>query len=32
LNDLDLPKTVTREQIEKLQAEMVNMPQAELGD
>ena len=30
MNDLDLPKTVTREQIEKLQAEMVNMPQAEL--
>jgi len=30
LNDLDLPKTVTREQIEKLQAEMVKMPQAEL--
>ena len=30
MNDLDLPKTVTREQIEKLQAEMVKMPQAEL--
>jgi quercetin dioxygenase-like cupin family protein len=30
LNDLDLPSHVTREQVERLQAEMVTMPQAEL--
>lgn len=30
MNDLDLPKHVDREMIDKLQQEMVNMPQAEL--
>jgi len=30
LNDLDLPSHVSREQVERLQAEMVTMPQAEL--
>ena len=30
MNDLDLPKQVSREQIDRLQAEMVKMPQAEL--
>jgi quercetin dioxygenase-like cupin family protein len=30
LNDLDLPDHVSREQVERLQAEMVAMPQAEL--
>ena len=30
MNDLDLPNQVSREQIDRLQAEMVKMPQAEL--
>jgi quercetin dioxygenase-like cupin family protein len=30
LNDLDLPNHVSREQVERLQAEMATMPQAEL--
>lgn len=30
MNDLDLPNNVSREQVERLQAEMVKMPQAEL--
>jgi hypothetical protein len=30
LNDLELPNYVSREQVERLQAEMVTMPQAEL--
>jgi quercetin dioxygenase-like cupin family protein len=30
LNDLDLPNHVSREQVERLQAEMASMPQAEL--
>jgi len=30
LNDLDLPDHVNREQIDRLQAEMIKMPQAEL--
>jgi hypothetical protein len=30
LNDLDLPSHVSREQVERLQAQMVTMPQAEL--
>jgi quercetin dioxygenase-like cupin family protein len=30
LNDLDFPNHVSREQVERLQAEMVKMPQAEL--
>jgi hypothetical protein len=30
LNDLDLPNHVNREQIDRLQAEMIKMPQAEL--
>mgnify|MGYP003347480745 CR=1 FL=1 len=30
MNELDLPKQVSREQIDRLQAEMVKMPQAEL--
>ena len=30
MNDLDLPSHVSREQVERLQAEMVTMPQAEL--
>jgi quercetin dioxygenase-like cupin family protein len=30
LNDLDLPSHVSREQVERLQAEMATMPQAEL--
>lgn len=30
MNDLDLPTQVSREQIDRLQAEMVKMPQAEL--
>lgn len=30
MNDLDLPSHVSREQVERLQAEMATMPQAEL--
>ena len=30
MNDLDLPSHVSREQVERLQAQMVTMPQAEL--
>ena len=30
MNDLDLPNHVSREQVERLQAEMASMPQAEL--
>lgn len=30
MNDLDLPNQVSREQIDRLQAEMVKLPQAEL--
>ena len=30
MNDLQLPEYVSREQIDRLQSEMVNMPQAEL--
>lgn len=30
MNDLDLPNHVSREQVERLQAEMATMPQAEL--
>ena len=30
MNDLDLPNHVNREQIDRLQAEMIKMPQAEL--
>lgn len=30
MNDLDFPNHVSREQVERLQAEMVKMPQAEL--
>ena len=30
MNDLELPNYVSREQVERLQAEMVTMPQAEL--
>lgn len=30
MNDLDLPNQVSREQIDRLQSEMVKMPQAEL--
>jgi len=30
MNELDLPNHVTREQVDRLQAEMVKMPQAEL--
>ena len=30
MNDLELPEYVSREQVERLQAEMATMPQAEL--